>query len=161
MVKNIQLDVYLHRQCTCMCSVQSAWPIYAAQSANYPGICLICKLCQPISFYNMKISNVWRRQSGILTIVVSQILKCQAAYLCHITISTSNKFMFHPKRFPAISSGNIFMVSSSYGVQRSGYYCTTVLDIDMTMMISLPDVQSVVSNPTRTITIIITGPRAY
>ena len=43
----------------------------AAQSANYPGICLICKLCQPMSFHNMKVSNVGRQQSEILTIVIS------------------------------------------------------------------------------------------
>ena len=35
------------------------------------GICPICKLCQPISFHDMKVSNVGRQQSEILTIVIS------------------------------------------------------------------------------------------
>ena len=43
----------------------------AAQSANYPVICLICKLCQPISFHNMKVSNAGGQQSEILTVVIS------------------------------------------------------------------------------------------
>ena len=43
----------------------------AAQSAIYPEICLICKLSQPISIHNMKVSNIGRQKSEILTIVMS------------------------------------------------------------------------------------------
>ena len=54
-----------------ICQLVSRFANGAAQSAYYPGICLICKLCQPISFHNMKLSNVGRQQSKILTIVIS------------------------------------------------------------------------------------------
>ena len=43
----------------------------AAQSANYPEISLVCKLCQPIWFHNMKVSNSSRQQSKILAVVIS------------------------------------------------------------------------------------------
>ena len=68
----------------------------AAQSANYPGICLICKLCQPISFHNMNVSNVGRQQSEILTIVISVN-------------------MFHGRRLPVmlVSCHNLCRISSS------------------------------------------------
>ena len=54
-----------------ICQLVSRFANCSAQSAYYPGICLICKLCQPISFHNMKLSNVGRQQSKILTIVIS------------------------------------------------------------------------------------------
>ena len=67
----------------------------AAQSANYPGICLICKLSQPISFHNMKFSNVGRQQFEILTIVMS--------------VNT-----FHGRRLPVmfVSCHNLCRISS-------------------------------------------------
>ena len=66
----------------------------AAQSANFPGICLIFKLCQPISFHK-KVSNVGRQQSEILTIVMSVNI-------------------FHGRRLPVIlvSCHNLCRISS-------------------------------------------------
>ena len=91
--KNAWECIHNHRimYLTCICSVQSANQVNlqigqanlpigrlvvrfancAAQSANYPGICLICKLSQLISIHNMKVSNVVRQRSEILTIVMS------------------------------------------------------------------------------------------
>ena len=41
------------------------------QSANYLDICLICKSCQPISFYIMKTNIGGRQQFKILTIAIT------------------------------------------------------------------------------------------
>ena len=64
---------YLDLTDTCICSVQSGqFANCAAQSAIQEiRICLVCKLCQSISFHNVKTSNVGRQQSEVLTIDIS------------------------------------------------------------------------------------------
>ena len=104
----VQTDMYLFRPIWPTCKLASSTCQLADWSAdlqialynlpcNYPGICLICNMCQPISFHSMKISNTGRQQSEILTIVLyvnisrkSQLVSCHS--LCRISTFSPRYF---------------------------------------------------------------------